>query len=69
MTKAYLQDGSISHGVKFFHDSVKKLGSIRKSREDYLVSLFDDVFGEEAAKDLTYDQFKDKYLQTILMSE
>ena len=55
MTKAYLQDGSISHGIKFFQESVQKLGSMRKSREDYLVSLFDSVFGEEAAKDLTYE--------------
>lgn len=33
-----------------------------------MVSLFDSIYGEENAKELSYEQFKDKYLDAIKLS-
>lgn len=30
-----------------------------------MVSVFDSVYGEENAKDITYEQFKERYLEAI----
>lgn len=62
MTKAHFLDGAISHGIKFFAEKVQSLADVRKKREDYLVSMFDTAFGEYNANELSYGDFKKKYL-------
>ena len=69
MTKAHFLDGSVTHGIKFFGSSVENMASLRKKREDYLVNLFDAAFGEYNANELSYEDFRKKYLQSILLSE
>lgn len=70
MTKAHLKDGAIDHAIKYFTEEVKKVSDIKKKREDILIALFDSVYGEVQAAEanLTYDEYKKKYLDTILLS-
>lgn len=62
MTKAYLKDGSIDHGLKFFQDKVQALKEVKEKKEAFLVNLFDSVFGDQKVKDVSYEDFKKKYL-------
>ena len=71
ITKSHLKDGAIDHAIKFFTEEVAKVASIKKKREDVLIALFDSVYGEVQAKEskLSYDEYKKKYLDTILLSQ
>ena len=70
MTKAHLKDGAVDHALKFFESELGKLREVKQKREDFLVTLFDTVYGEVHAADaeLTYEDFKQKYLEMILLS-
>lgn len=69
MTKAYLKDGSIDHGLQFFQDKVQALKDIKAKKEDFLVGLFDSVYsGDQKIKDVTFEDFKKKYLQSMKIS-
>jgi hypothetical protein len=71
MTKAHLKDGAIDHAIKFFTEEVSKLGNLKKKREDILIALFDSVYGDVQSADanLTYEAYKEKYIDTILLSQ
>lgn len=69
MTKAYLKDGSIPHAVKFFSDSVQRLSQIKEVREDYLIKMFDQVFGKEETQNMTLEKFKNRYAMAVQQSE
>lgn len=45
MTKAYMKDGSIEHGLKFFENKITGLKELKQMREDFLISLFDSTYG------------------------
>ena len=47
MTKAYFKDGNVDHALSFFEKNLKKLREIKTAREDFLISHFDSIFGEE----------------------
>lgn len=64
MTKAYIQDGNSDHAVKFFNQSLKKLQELKENREEYLLNLYDAIFGESTTE-LSYEEFKEKYLKGI----
>lgn len=53
--------------MKFFESNIKKLREVKKQREDYLITLYDSIYGEESSKTLTYEEFKNKYLKSIQM--
>jgi hypothetical protein len=67
LTKAHLKDGAVEHSFKFFEAEVGKLRELKTKREDVLVSMFDSVYGE--AGTLSYDGFRDNYIQTMHVSE
>lgn len=69
MTKAHLKDGAIPHAIRFFSQSIERLGEVKQKREDYLVSLFDEVFGKEASEEMTYEKFRDRYIHAIQQTE
>jgi hypothetical protein len=71
MTKAHLKDGAIDHAIKFFSSEVAKVGEVKKKREDILIALFDSVYGEvqAAESNIGYEEYKKKYLDTILLSQ
>ena len=46
MTKAHLKDGSVDHALRFFEAEIGKLRSLRTKREEFMISLFDSVYGE-----------------------
>lgn len=71
MTKAHLKDGAIDHAIKYFTEEVNKVSDIKKKREDILIALFDSVYGEVQAAEanLSYEEYKKKYLDTILLSQ
>lgn len=70
MTKAHFKDGSVDHALKFFEGELAKLREVKQKREDFLITLFDTVYGEVQAADsqLSYDEYKQKYLEMILLS-
>jgi len=70
MTKAHLKDGAIDHAIKFFNEEVQSVTEIKRKREDVLIALFDSVYGDVEAADaqISYDEFKKRYLDTILLS-
>jgi hypothetical protein len=45
MTKAYLKDGNVDHALKFFEEGIQKLRDTKNVREDFLVSIYDSVYG------------------------
>lgn len=71
MTKAMFKDGSAKNAVNFFREGVDKLREAKDKREDLLVSMFDTAFAEEFGepKNVTYEQFKKRYLSLIQFSE
>lgn len=69
MTKAYFKDNSAGHAIQYFSDSIQKLRDLKTKREDLLVSLFDAAYGEEAPKDMTYEQFRHRYLNLLQFSQ
>lgn len=68
MTKAYFKDGTIEHGLKFFENSIQELRDVKQKREDFLVALYESTYGEENAKEVTYEDFKEKYLHMMEIS-
>ena len=70
LTKAHLKDGAIDHAIKYFTEEVNKLSEVKTKREDVLIALFDSVYGEVLAKEanITYEEYKKKYLDTIMLS-
>lgn len=69
MTKAYFKDNSAGHAIQYFSDSIQKLRDLKTKREDLLVSLFDAAYGEESPKDMTYEQFRHRYLNLLQFSQ
>ena len=57
MTKAYFKDGNTDYALKFFSESVQKLGQIKNLREDFLISIYDSVYNQDN-KDLSFEEFK-----------
>lgn len=55
MTKAYFKDGSKSHAIKFFQDSITEMREVKEKREKVLTSLFDSVYSEKNPRDLSYE--------------
>jgi hypothetical protein len=53
MTKAYFKDGSTSHAVAFFQNSIDEIRDIKSKREALLESMFDSVYSEENPRDMT----------------
>ena len=70
MTKAHLKDGAIDHAFKYFGTEFKKLREVRQKKEDFLVSMFDSVYGEIKAADaeISFEEYKEKYLDLIQVS-
>ncbi len=71
MTKAMFLDGSAQNAVKYFVDGVESMRELKEKREDVLVKLFDASYIEQNGnpENLTYDQFKLRYLNLIQYSE
>lgn len=44
MTKAYFKDGSTSHAVAFFQNSIDEIREIKTKRESLIESMFDVVY-------------------------
>jgi hypothetical protein len=65
MTKAYFKDGNIDHALKFFEQNIKKLKDIKNTREEFLVSIFDSVYGTDNSEELSFKDFKNRYLRSI----
>lgn len=68
MTKAHLKDGAIEHSFKYFESEVAKLRDLKAKREDFLVTLFDSVYGESDTK-LSFEDYRDRYIDSIQVSE
>lgn len=66
MTKAYFKDGSPEQAVAYFQSHISQRRHQHKQREDLLVSLYDSVYTAKA--DLSLDEFKARYLQSIEVS-
>jgi len=62
MTKAHFKDGVVSNALSFFSDKVAKIREMKEEREKMLVDIFDAAFNGE---DLTYEEFKQRYLQVL----
>lgn len=71
MTKAHFKDGSVDHAILFFESELGKLKSLRTKREDFMISLFDSVYGEvhAAESQLTYEEYRAKYLSAVTISD
>lgn len=64
VTKALLKDGAVDHAIKFFQQEILKLRDIQTKREDFLVTMFDSVYGDIQSQDakISYQEYKDRYL-------
>lgn len=71
VTKALLKDGAVEHAFKYFESEIGKLRSTVQKQEDFLVSLFDSVYGEikTSEKDLTFDEYKARYLEMVRIGQ
>lgn len=68
MTKAHLKDGAIEHSFKYFENQIGKLRELKTKREDFLVTLFDSVYGESDSK-MSFNDYRDRYIDTFQVSE
>lgn len=68
MTKAHLKDGAVEHSLKYFESELVKMRELKGKREDFLVTIFDSVYGESTSE-LTYEQYKARYIDSMQMSE
>jgi hypothetical protein len=70
MTKAHLKDGAVDHAIKFFENEVTKLGDIKAKREDFLLTMFDTVYGEVQGNlsKLTLEEYQNLYIDMIQIS-
>ena len=50
MTKAHMKDGAIEHSFKYFESQLGKLRDLKTKREDFLITLYDTVYGESEQK-------------------
>ena len=67
MTKAYFKDGNADHAINFFERKLDALRKLKTKREQFLVTMYDTVYGTEDASNklLSYDEFKTKYYKMI----
>ena len=70
MTKAHFKDGSVDHALRFFESEVAKLGDVTHKREDFLIAMFDSVFGEIQIENnnMSYEEYKTRYLEMLKLS-
>lgn len=70
-TKALLKDGAVEHAFKYFESEIGKLRGTVQKQEDFLVSLFDSVYGElkTGDKDLTYEEYRARYLEMVRIGQ
>jgi|LauGreDrversion4_2_1035121.scaffolds.fasta_scaffold57892_3 hypothetical protein len=71
MTKALLKDGAVDHAYKYFESEIGKLRDIQQKQEDFLLSLFDSVYGEIKVADaqLSFDEFRSRYLAMVKIGQ
>ena len=71
MTKAYFKDHSPDHALKFFEEGVGKLRNNKQEQDDYMVNMFDSLFGldDQEKGAIDFDTFKQKYLNLIKIRE
>lgn len=62
MTKAHFKDGATANALAFFQDKIAKVRELKEQRERMLLEVFDAAFEGE---DLTFDQFRQRYLQLV----
>ena len=67
MTKAYFRDGSSEYALKFFQEKIQSLRTIKEQREKVLISIFDSVYGDEKPQKIEFEEFKAKYLDSIIL--
>ena len=65
-----MKDGAVKQGLEWFEKKVGELREAKKKKEDFIVALWDAAYANDSSdkKDLSYEEFKEKYLQMMELS-